>query len=177
MKVFKTLLVLFSISMFVFTSCDKNENENEDVGSKVDLYLIGQFITTDNYGPIDEASVVTSKSPLINYADFISYNKSTYVFEISEHAIETIKNIDPTIDGSAFAIKVDDEIIYTGYFWPGYFSSICNWIVIDPLMLEEENELHVKLGYPETIEGVEIPDKRNDIRIIDVFKKDNKLIE
>ena len=43
--------------------------------------------------------------------------------------------------------------------------------------LSLQNELKVELGYPGQIQGTIIPDKRNDSQILDIFKRDNKLIE
>ena len=41
----------------------------------------------------------------------------------------------------------------------------------------ELNELKVQLGYPVGFNGIQIIDKRNDDRIIESFRRDNKLIE
>jgi len=74
-------------------------------------------------------------------------------------------------------MKVDNEIVYTGYFWPSLSSISCNWIVIDPVSTEINNEMKVELGYPSPAYGTDIPDKRNSNQIIDVFRRDNKLVE
>jgi hypothetical protein len=44
-------------------------------------------------------------------------------------------------------------------------------------MLHGDNELWVELGYPGPIDGVEIPDERNHPLILDIFRRDGKLIE
>jgi hypothetical protein len=38
-----------------------------------------------------------------------------------------------------------------------------------------KNQFKVSLGYPELIRGDYIPDNRNDDRIIDLLRRDNKL--
>jgi len=66
-------------------------------------------------------------------------------------------------------------LIYTGYFWPSYSSVSCDWVIIDPLSVYSGNKIHVILSYPGQNAGVNIPDKRNDSRIIQIFQKDHKL--
>ena len=53
----------------------------------------------------------------------------------------------------------------------------CDWVVIDPIMINDKNEMVVRLGYPGPVEGISIPDKRNDPQLLEIFRQDNKLIE
>lgn len=79
------------------------------------------------------------------------------------------------IHGTPFAVTIDKEIIYTGYFWCGYSSSMVDWVTIDPLNYSGKNRLRVSLGYPGLIQGDYIPDDRNDDRILDILRRDSKL--
>jgi len=97
------------------------------------------------------------------------------VRELSDKAIETLESLDYSVNGLAFAIKTNDTMIYTGYFWPSYSSASCDWVVIDPLMTSIGNKIQIRLGYPDLVQGQVIQDKRNDERIIRIFKRDNKL--
>ena len=165
-------LLLIGLLLLVFAGCEKTSfNSN----SKVELYLISSFSKMNNTWGIDESSVITKSNPLIEYSDFLSYNPKDYTFELTSSASETVKNLDHSVFGLAFAIKADESIIYTGYFWPSYSSASCDWIVIDPLSTLIGNKLQVRLGYPGLVQGQIIPDKRNDIRILRIFKRDNKL--
>lgn len=175
MNLLKSILVFVLSLFFMLTACKKDNDEK--TGNSIDIYLISEFETINNTQEIDKNSVELSDNPLVFYNDIISYDAHNYLFKITEEAKTRINNLDDSIYTAAFAVTVDDEIIYTGYFWPGFLSSTCNWVVIDPLLLDVANALKVQLGYPETIEGVTIPDYRNDSRIIDIFRKDNKLIE
>lgn len=145
--------------------------------SKVELYLLDSYSTIGNSSQIDETSIKTQASALINYSDFISYAPTNYTFELSDRAKNAIKNMEQSVHGVAFAIKVNSELIYSGYFWPSYSSASCDWIVIDPFEANIGNKITVNLGYPGLFQGQIIPDKRNDSRIIDTFRIDNKLIE
>ncbi|HER08721.1 MAG TPA: hypothetical protein ENO20_07400 [Bacteroides sp.] len=147
------------------------------VPNGVELYLLESYETVESTCQIDQSTAELQKDPLIKYADFLSYDSCTHIFKLSEDAKKAIENMEHAVDGVAFGVTADDELIYTGYFWPAYSSLICNWICIDPLRVNQGNELRVGLGYPVMMEGWEIPDKRNDPRILKIFKEDGKLVE
>lgn len=170
----KILLSVGSLVVLIFTGCEKNENNPGSTG-KVELYMIETYSKVEFSSQIDENSVVTEKSPLIYYQDFLSYDSTEYTFELSDRAIKSIQNLDHSVHGLAFAIKANNTLIYTGYFLPGYSSASCDWIVIDPIMITIRNKMQVKLGYPGLVQGQIIEDKRNDKRIVRIFKQDNKL--
>jgi len=168
----KTFFSLIGLLVLVCTGCERSSYNSN---GKVELYLINSFSKINNSWGIDECSVITKSDPLIEYSDFLSYNPKDYTFELSSSAKETLKNLDHSVFGIAFAIKANESIIYTGYFWPSYSSASCDWIVIDPLSTLIGNKIQVTLGYPGLVQGQNIPDKRNDVRILRIFKHDNKL--
>lgn len=169
MKILK-ILILFCIP-FLVLSCKKDLS---DITGDVAFYLLESF-EVSGYYQIDESSVVIASEPLIPYNEIESYDDEKHRFVITENMKEELMNRDSAIDFRAFAVVADDEIVYTGFFWPVYSSSICNWVVIDPVTIDMSNQLNVEIGYPGTPSDVEIPDKRNDQRIIDIFKRDRKL--
>lgn len=165
---------LLAAAFLLFSSCSKNECSCVD--GQVELYLLESFETIGNSCAIDESSVVTLENPLISYTEFISYDAREYTFTVTEKAKVAIDDLDHSVFGIAFAVVADEQLIYTGYFWPGYSSASCQWIVIDPVITLGENELRVQLGYPGLFEGSVIPDERNNQLILDIFKRDGKLI-
>jgi len=170
------LFAIFVTLSFIFMACEKNETTNRNDGG-VELFLLDSYKTIGLTNQIDEKTIVTKSQPLVTYADFQSYDPSTFTFKISDAAKESIKSLKHSVNGIAFAIKANNDLIYSGYFWPGYSSASCSWVVIDPTRLSLDNELNVRLGYPGQFEGQVIPDKRNDKRILDIFTSDNKLIK
>jgi len=171
-----SFIVLVVTLTSIFIACNKNENTDPKDG-KVELFLLNSFKTIGSTYQIDEKTIVTKSQPLVTYSDFQSYDSSTFTFKISDTAKETIKSLKHSVHGIAFAIKANNVLIYSGYFWPSYSSASCSWVVIDPMRLSLDNELNVRLGYPGLIEGQVIPDKRNDKRILDIFTSDDKLIK
>ena len=176
MKTFSFLTIIFlGISLFL-SSCD-NDDLDKIKGKDVELYLIESYETADIPYQIVENSVRTKTNPLLYYSDFLSYDSNNYMFVISEESKNKIENLEHSVHGVPFAFKVDNVLIYTGYFWPSYSSQSCDWITIDPFSIGSSNEMRVALGYPGLVVGIEIPDNRNASQILDVFRRDNKLIE
>ncbi len=162
-----SIVALLSISTF---GCNRETESN----GKVEFYLLDSFSTLEKSCQINDTTVTTKSEVLVNYSDIISYDSDNYIFELSDAAVTKIKNLDYSVNGLAFAVKANEELIYTGYFWPGFSSASCAWLVIDPISLSD-GKAEVKLGYPTLYPDQYIEDKRNDERIIDILKLDNKL--
>jgi len=167
---------LIPVFVLIISACGRNDDPGQASG-KVELYLMESYETVKNTFQIDESTVVTKESSLISYTEFKSYDSNNYIFTISDNTKTKVENLEHSVHGLAFAIKVDNELIYTGYFWPIYSSMTCDWIITDPIALNRYNGLKMELGYATQTGGIVIPDKRNDKRIIDIFRQDNKLIE
>lgn len=173
-------IALFAFTAFILASCEKNPPIEEGYikGEKfnfvVEIYMLKSFKTSTGQQIID-SSVVLLPTPLINYSDITYYNKSTYTFGLTEEGKRKLSKLQVPLGGLPFGVVVDKYLIYTGYFWPSYFSSLCNWVYTDPIMGEFSGELAIKLGTV-TNNGV-IPDKRNNGTILYIMAKDNKLRE
>ena len=156
------------------TGCQK---EHERVTGGVEIRLLDAFETVGDTPEIDLASVVVAGTPLLDYQDLKSYNAREYFFRITDDAREAVREMDQSVTGIAFGVTADDELVYTGYFVPTYSSASVQWIVIDPILIGTDLRMHVQLGYPGQFEGSVIPDQRNDPRILDIFRRDGKLVE
>ncbi len=174
-KLFSYLII--SVLGLSFPGCETDEGNSS---GKVELYLLETYSRVDDSGlsgQIDETTLVTKDSPLINYADFLSYDSADHSFVISDEAKEAVENLQQSVTGVAFALKANDTLIYSGYFWPSTSSAICDWVVIDPITASMENKLEVRIGYPGPDYAEGTPDRRNDPRIIMIFASDGKLVK
>lgn len=176
-------IALFAFTAFTLASCEKNPavsggctacSEREKFNFVVEIYMLKSFKTSTGQQIID-SSVVLLPTPLINYSDITYYNKSTYTFGLTEEGKRKLSKLQVPVGGLAFGVVVDRYLIYTGYFWPAHFSSLCNWVYTDPIMGEFSGELAIKLGTV-TNNGV-IPDNRNNSKILTVMARDGKLKE
>lgn len=179
---YKGIYILGALFLLISVACNKNLN---DINSKdelingsdksLDIYLLENYETFDTSMEIIESTASISSEKLISYADILYYDKKNHIFKVSQSAMDMLLQSD-NFHSKAFAITIDDEIIYTGYFWYGYASSICDRITIDPILLNGTNELRVKLGYPGDSFTRVSTDDRNAPRIINLLQKDNKLL-
>lgn len=168
-------IVLSALYFFLFSvSCERPAGP---VSGDVHIYLLESYETLDQSLAIDPSSTVIRAEPLIPYSEICSYEPADHTFRITGKGRDSLDSRSVPVDFEAFAVTAGGEVIYTGYFWPSLSSAICQWVVIDPLMISGENTLEVRLGYPGPIEGVEIPDHRNHPSILAVFRRDGKLVE
>ncbi|MEE4115136.1 MAG: hypothetical protein V2I37_03155 [Marinilabiliaceae bacterium] len=158
------------IYILAFTSCEKYDT---DIEGDVDIYLLSQYQTEYIGSAILNEGLVLSEEPAISYSEILKYNSHDFTFKLKQSAIDRIEDK----FGSAFAVTVDGEVIYTGYFWAAFSSATVDWIVIDLVLGLEDDEITVQLGYPWLFDEWNIPDKRNDRRILSVFARDKKLID
>ena len=176
MSMLTRIHLMIGCLLLALNSCDQGLGPY--TGSQIRFYLLESYELSDAFGSkIDESTAVCEKIPFITYEELLAYNPDDYTFRISEDAKARIIDSQDHVARRAFGVTAGSELIYTGYFWPGYLSSSCDWVVIDPLSVALDNVLEVRLGYPGTINGVVIPDKRNDRRLLEIFRRDGKLIE
>ena len=164
--------LLLLLTLGILTDCHKDDQSAPSDG--IDFYLLTSFQTVGQTCQIEESSVATEEQAVIRYSELLSYRAETYTVERPKTAKARSNKLTPPVHGLAFALKAGRQLIYTGYFWPSYSSASCNWVTIDPLFLDRG--LAVRLGYPGTIDGQEIPDRRNDPLLLEILERDNKLI-
>jgi len=167
------LITLVLLAGLTF-ACEKEDDT--PAGKRVDIYRLAEYKTADSSARIIDSTVMPDDHIIIPFEQMVSYNTHTHTFTVTDRMASRLNDTeeDP-IHSTAFAVIVDREVIYTGYFWAGYSSASCDWVTIDPLNYGGRNELKVSLGYPAPFEDV--PDRRNDKRILEVFRSYGKLVE
>ncbi len=176
MKTIYTTIFIIILS-WITVSCTSDNDSATPVVGEVEIYLLESFETEGYTNQIVESTVVCKDQAFLTYNQLLSYNSSTYTFSIVDEAKSLFALQDTMVHFQAFAVKANNDLIYTGYFWPEYSSQIVNWIVASPLLAETYGTLKMELGYPVSVVDEPIPDNRNDNRIINIFRRDNKLAE
>jgi hypothetical protein len=167
--------LIISILILLLAGCEKYQSLRHQ-GYGLEFYLIKDFQRIGSTAKIINNSVTLSDSVIIYYDEIVSYNSNTYTFTLTESSAKRLNDFNNNyIHGTPFAVVIDEKVIYTGYFWCGFSSATVDWVTIDPLNYSGKNQFKVSLGYPELIRGDYIPDNRNDDRIIDLLRRDNKL--
>lgn len=143
----------------------------------IEIYLLKTYTKGLNTSQIIKESIVLEDTALINDAEIYTYNQNTYTFTVAARKIKWLNDFQTNkTHGRAFAVSVDNTVIYTGYFWASFSSASVDWITIDPLNISGRNTLTVRLGYPGLSPGMIIPDLRNDSRIIEYMRSTNRLL-
>lgn len=168
-KYFRSFL-LFVAFILLHSGCNK---ESSEAGEIVEIYLLKEYSLVTNRCEIVPSSIVLKDSELISNDDILSYLRAEHKMVLKDDGMAKLESIH---DGTPFCMTVDKEIIYSGFFKPGYSSSTCfHSVTIDPLAYLT-NQISVNLGYPSTPDDFPIdPDPRDNSLLIETFKKQGKL--
>ena len=166
-------LILVLLIFFISISCD--DDAPSVIATSVEIFEIEEYETFSGTDQIDPSTVKIKTSPLFGFADLLSYNANEYKFKLSESAKKALE--DNAIVEGAFAVMVNDELIYSGYFVPGYSSRLYAWYVIDPLYCSFAGECFVMRIEIAGDNQPSYDDVRNDSRILHAFKNVGKLVE
>lgn len=171
----KMTIFLALLCCLIATNC-KKAAYTTNADSKIEIYLLKFYTKVAGKDAISANSIVLEDSPLIKYAEILWYDPANYTFKIAEAPAKWLNDFQTNHShGKAFAVTIDRKILYTGYFWAGFSSASCNWIVVDPLNYAGKNELTVRIGYPGLMAGTTIPDNRNNAELLEILKADKKL--
>ncbi|HBE40488.1 MAG TPA: hypothetical protein DDW27_04670 [Bacteroidales bacterium] len=163
----KSLYVILAAITSALASCEKLPE------SGVEIYLLTDYQKKSPGAEIFSGSEKLSENPIISYNEIILYDSADHYFQIAESKAEELSRMKWSTQGTAFSLTINKQIIYSGYFMPGYSSLALNWISMDPLAFDAK--IRVTLGYPVDWPWFQGPDPRNDPRIISYLRKDNKL--
>ena len=155
---FSFLLVI----LLALTNCNKDENDEINVGLK--------FLHND--------LETNTKSILVNYDEIQGYDSTKYAFVLDDLAWKRISDeineanlyVYPFPD-FVINITLNDNLIYRAGYVPSFSSSTADLGKIFFRLQEPD------IIYFQTTEMFEGEDLRNDKRLIEQLKKDNKLIE
>jgi len=170
----KKLFNIILLSALILPSCEK-----QDIypGDSLEIYLLKDYKTVQGSAEIIKSSITLENYPLVGYKDILGYDSANYEFKISDTVAREIRNMTMPLAGTAFAVAIDKEVIYSGYFWTVLSSISCDWMVILTSNISYlDPGLKIDLGYPGEINDLNLRDPRNDYRIIRLLRDDNKLI-
>jgi hypothetical protein len=170
----RAILVILALLAMPCSSCEKKISLAE---GEINIYLLADHESLDPLWEADEGTLRTEDHPFIGYDDILSYDPVSHIFKISSSARQYLKGKETDMHTRPFVLMANEEYIYTGYFWSSLSSAVCPWLTIDPIHAQYTGELRVELGYPGWMEGMDIPDHRNDERLLGILRHDGKLIE
>jgi len=166
MRLLFFILVLTSFSF----ACKKDKN-NVPPGEAIEIYTFESSQMVAGKCQVDAAASVLNATPLVRNQDIIDYSKGNHRFRLSAEAVAKVKDLNRI----PFALTVDKKVIYYGIFKPIYSSSSCEHSITMGQDGPGNNEVSVRLGYPDGLVIASIEDKRNDGLLLSTLKKQGKL--
>lgn len=164
----RSLPFYFIIVIFCF-SCKKEEVTG---GDRVEFYLLGSSQLIAGKCQIDPVLSVLQDTAIIKNEDILEYSQNNYQFKLTDPAIQKVKTF---LDYTAFAVTVDKQVIYFGFFKPSISSSSCDHSITMDLDWISNDRITLKLGYPGQIQGVTIEDQRNNVKLLATLRNQGKL--
>jgi hypothetical protein len=158
--------------MTITAICLSCKKDNTDAGKTVEIYLLKTYQTISLKCQIDPSVSILQDTPTIRNQDVLAYSKTAHQFKLTDAAIQKVKTF---TDRMPFAVTVDKQVIYYGFFKPIISSSSCDHSITMDLDWTSGNKITLKLGYPGQVQGVTIDDKRNDSKLIATLRQQGKL--
>jgi hypothetical protein len=155
--------------MAMFLSCKK---ENVKPGEVVEIYLLKTFQKVAGKCQVDASQAVLQDTPTIKNQDILAYYSSSYQFKLTDSSIQKVKAFR---DATPFAVTVDRQVVYFGFFKPNFSSSSCDASITMDIDWITGNQINLRLGYPGQMQGVVIDDKRNHPKLLETLKQQGKL--
>lgn len=140
-------------------------------GKDVEIYLLDSRALAVGACKVNESSARLSSPPAIRSEDIESYSASEYQFTLTASGYAAVKDLGDMIP---FAVAVDGDVIYYGIIKSSFSSSSCDASIT--MNTFNPGIIQINLGYPGTVAGVVIEDKRNDARLLATLRALGKLV-
>ncbi|WP_291860611.1 hypothetical protein [Marinilabilia sp.] len=169
------MYVAIVLILVVTGSCEKEKRipVNGSKGKTVDIYLHPMYQTTVGDTGEEPTMFLPTDSIIIPYSEILGYSSEECVFYVSDKISAILNDPENYLYQAPFSVAVDGEMIYRGFFWTRLSSATCRWPVI--CIEDASGRLQVEVGYPSAPERA--PDRRNDPAILEVFRRDGKLVD
>ena len=164
----RQLFFMLAITV-IFISCKK---DGVKPGNTVEIYLLKTTQIVAGICKIEAAGSVLQDTAVIKNEDILEYSQTNYQFRLTNIAMQKVKTFR---DFTAFAVTVDKQVIYFGFFKPSISSSSCDQSITMDIDWTDGNKINLKLGYPGILPGVNIDDLRNHPQLIATLKNQGKL--
>ena len=83
-------------------------------------------------------SFCSARQPYHKNQDILAYSPTEYTFKLTESAIQQVKVLS---DRTPFAVTVDKQVIYYGFFKPSISSSSCEQSITMDVAWTANNEI------------------------------------
>ncbi len=162
-------LIFTFIMSAICISCKK---DHVNTGEPVEIYLLASYQTLTAKCQVDPSASTLEDEAVIRNQDILEYSKTEYTFKLTDQAIQKVKTF---ADRTPFAVTVDKQVIYYGFFKPSFSSSSCDHSITMDIDWASGDKIVLRLGYPGQLQGVTIEDQRNNPKLITTLANQGKL--
>lgn len=135
-----------------------------------------------NATALDSVPITLASDAFIRYDQIERYSANTYTFRLKAGVADQLRKLSKEVplSGKPFAVVVDRTVVYYGLFWNPYssFNAVYPRITLDADSLSRSTssiDLPVDFRTPFP-GGVARQDLRNDARLLNRLRRDNKLM-
>ena len=184
MKVFQYFTLMLSVLLLSCQTANRKQSSEPTPQMGVAIYLVTTPIDlVADPTALDKISPMLEKEPIINYNQIKTYSPNSYTFTFKSEVVERLKGVSEELplEGRPFALVADGSVVYYGLFFNPissygsgypfitlYSDSLNNNQVADQIKMQ----VAFRKPYPG---GPARPDLRNDPRLLDRLKQDNKI--
>lgn len=156
-------LALLLLPLF---TCNKDKI---DAGSKVEIYLLESYELVAGKCQVNASTITLKNEPLVANDEIITYSNDDHTYTVTR---ATVQKIVALPGRTPFALTINKEIIFTGFYMPLIMSSTCEHSIT--MSTGVQNKIFMNLGYP-YFSTTGIDDKRNDPSLLAILHAQGKL--
>lgn len=153
---------------FLLSSCIKMEWGRQQ---PVEVYLLQTHMAVAGKCQVDPATSVLQSTPLVANADIVRYAQKGFQLTLTPTGFEKIRSLPGR---TPFAVTVDRQVVFFGYFMPSIMSSTCFESITMDLDASFANKVNFRLGYPWTDKNA-VADLRNHPALLEALAGQHKL--
>lgn len=184
MKIYQCFILLLASLLLACQSASKQKSGEPTPQKGVAIYLIATPVDLiADPVALDKAPLDLEKEPIINYGQIKSYSPSSHTFIFKSEVVKKLREISEELPlvGRPYALVADGSVVYYGLFFnplssygSGYpFITLYNdSLDKKPVFEQITMQVDFRKPYPG---GPARLDLRNDPRLLDRLKQDNKL--
>ena len=152
-------------------SCKKSRTPGSG-NDLVEIYALKSYQLVQQKCQVDPATAVLQDVPVISNDEIISYSRGNYLFALTDGGKQDTETFNTF---HAFAVTVNKEVIYYGFYKPFTSSSSCDHSITMYISFPSKN-LVMNLGYPSPMPGITIDDQRNNSKLLAALNAQGKLL-
>jgi len=145
------------LSTLLFLSgCFTGTNRNIELNQKSPNIQEGcaiYLLSIDSQSPLAtlQGRLGLAEKPFISMEEILSYNPETFEFMLTGNAIKKLMDLQIPVKGKPFALCLNRQPVYYGFFWTPVSSISCDGIVILQPSQVNQNTVKVERGYPSEV--------------------------